>query len=93
MVQLKLNLSGWLQDQQASTATLIGGVLVGGASLGLLYKWSNAKNGYKKKPSSFELSGGAVNAKEVKDTVSAGWESARELSMESLGTPSPAFSP
>lgn len=47
--------------------------LAGGASAiaALGYLATRSSKGYKKKPSSFEISGGAVDSSKVKDTVSA----------------------
>lgn len=56
--------TGWVADNQQNL--LIGGA-AGLAALGLLYKRSSRD--YKKSPSSFQLSGGAVDAGEVKNTV------------------------
>ena len=48
------------------------------AALGYLYTRSSRGN-YKRSPSSFEISGGAVDAKKVKDTVRAGGSCTRQL--------------
>ena len=48
------------------------------AALGFLYTRSSRGN-YKRSPSSFEISGGAVDAKKVKDTVRADGGCTRQL--------------
>lgn len=47
--------------------------MAGGASAiaALGYLTTRSSKGYKRKPSSFEISGGAVDAEKVKDTVRA----------------------
>lgn len=54
----------WAEDNRgALTVAAVGTGL--GAAL-----WLYRRSGYQKKPSSFELTGGAVDASKVKDTVS-----------------------
>ncbi|PRW05872.1 24-methylenesterol C-methyltransferase 2 [Chlorella sorokiniana] len=52
----------WAEDNRVLAAAAVGTGL--GAAL-----WLYRRSGYHKKPSSFELSGGAVDASKVKDTV------------------------
>lgn len=60
--------TSWVKDNKEAAA-LIGGA-AGLAALTYLYKRSGSKT-YKKTPTSFEISGGAVDADKVKDTVRA----------------------
>ena len=53
--------------QENGTAVIIGGS-VGAVALGYLL-YSRSSKRYQKSPSSFQLSGGAVDAKKVKETV------------------------
>lgn len=60
--------TSWVKDNKEAAA-LIGGA-AGLAALTYLYKRSSGSS-YKKTPTSFEISGGAVDADKVKDTVRA----------------------
>lgn len=55
------------QDNKSTVLLALAGSAGAIAALGLLA--TRSSNSYKRKPSSFEISGGAVDAKKVKDTV------------------------
>lgn len=57
------------QDNKSTVLLALAGSAGAIAALGLLA--TRSSNSYKRKPSSFEISGGAVDAKKVKDTVRA----------------------
>lgn len=65
-------LSAAFQAPQDNKSTVLL-ALAGGASAiaALGYLATRSSKGYKRKPSSFEISGGAVDAEKVKDTVRA----------------------
>lgn len=60
-----IQLDSSLFHEHKTAAAVIGGA-AGLATLGYLYARSS---GYKRSPSSFDISGGAVDAGKVKDTV------------------------
>lgn len=61
-----------LQDpsNQKTAAAVIGGA---GALAALGYWYKRRSHTYKRTPSSFQLTGGAVDAAKIKDTVRAAW--------------------
>ncbi len=65
------------QDNKSTVLLALAGGAGAIAALGLLA--SRSKDGYKRKPSSFEISGGAVDAKKVKDTVRPSSAGRRQL--------------
>lgn len=55
----------WAEDNRSALTVAAVGTGLGAA----LWLYRRSKSGYHKTPSSFELSGGAVDASKVKDTV------------------------